>query len=61
MFNKQPGIFTSYKMEQDPFNGKVHYTSEDGEKAIAYESKRGEWNIQSAEERWKFVLRSLDI
>ena len=51
MYNKQPGIFTSYKIEQDPFNGKVHYTSEDGEKAIAYESKRGEWNIQSAEER----------
>ena len=60
MYNKQPGIFTSYKIEKDLFNGKVHYTSEVGEKAIAFESKRREWNIQSAEERQEFGLRSFD-
>ena len=51
MYKVKSGIFTSYKIERDFLNGKVHYTSENGEEAIAFESKRGEWNIQSAKER----------
>ena len=47
----RPDIFKIYLIEPDLVNGKVHYTSQDGTKAIAFESSLGEWNIQTAESR----------
>ena len=47
----QPSIFTTYAIEGDPLNERVHYTSLDKVKAVAYDNVRGEWNIQAAEKR----------
>ena len=41
--------FLTYMIESDSFNGKVHYTSRNGAKAIAYDG--GDWNIQTASKR----------
>ena len=41
----QSVLFTTYRIEEDLLNGRVHYTSKDGKKAIAYAT--GRWRIQS--------------
>ena len=52
--NAHPDIFTTYTLEPgDLINGKKHYTSQDGTKAIAYnEEYSGQWLIQAAEKRY---------
>ena len=45
----EKSIFTIYHIEENLLNGKVHYTSEDGKKAIAYSS--GKWRIQPVEDK----------
>ena len=47
----QSHLYQTYTIEPDLLNGKVHYTSKDGEEAIAYDGSRSEWNIQSASKR----------
>ena len=47
----QPNIFTNYTIEADLVNGRVHYTSHDGTKAIAYHEDHGQWYIQPADRR----------
>ena len=47
--NAQSNVFTIYTIESDLLNGKHHYTSRNGAKALAYDS--GDWNLQSAEKR----------
>ena len=47
--DKQSYIFTTYMIESDSLNGKVHYTSRNGAKVIAYDG--GDWNIQSSSQR----------
>ena len=46
----QSQIFTTYRIEKDLLNGRVHYTSGDGTKALAYGG--GSWRIQSVEKRY---------
>ena len=45
----KPSTFTTYTMESDLVNGKVHYTSSSGDKAITYVGSM--WRIQSAANR----------
>ena len=47
----QPNIFTNYTIETGLVNGRVHYTSHDGTKAIAYQEDKGQWLIQPVERR----------
>ena len=52
--NAQSNAFTVYTIESDSLNGKVHYTSRNGVKAVAYDDAGdGDWNIQSADKRWQ--------
>ena len=51
--NAQSNAFTVYTVESDSLNGKVHYTSRNGAKAVAYDTA-GDWNIQSADKRWQY-------
>ena len=44
------GIFTTYTIEPDLMNGRVHYTSLDGTKAIAF-GGNGVWYIQPVANR----------
>ena len=44
-----PSIFTTYARESDLVNGKVHYTSSGGDRAISYVGSK--WLIQSAANR----------
>ena len=44
------GIFTTYTIEGNLVNGRVHYTSTDGTKAIAFDPN-GNWNIQPVASR----------
>ena len=48
----QTPIFTTYNIEADLINGKVHYTSLNEDKAIAYDNAFDDWNIQAAEKRY---------
>ena len=45
----QSGIFTTYTIEPDLMNGRVHYTSLDGTKAIAFGTYN--WHIQHVAHR----------
>ena len=45
----QQNIFKTYTLEADLLNGKVHYTSKDGDRALAYDGSS--WNIQDASKR----------
>ena len=47
-----PNIFTTYQIEENPFNGRVHYTSVDGKRAIAYSETWGQWLIQGVKIRY---------
>ena len=53
-----PDIFTSYTIESYLLNGKVHYTSGDGTKAISYLIGDGAWGIQDAWKRYIFTIIS---
>ena len=53
--DKHPYIFTTYHIEDNFLNGRVHYTSKDGTNAIAYNNERGDWNIQPAGDRYDFT------
>ena len=45
-------IFTNYSVEDDLVNGRVHYISRDGSKAIAYHKDHGgQWFIQPADDK----------
>ena len=44
-----PSVFTTYTMENDLVNGKGHYTSSGGDRAITYVGSK--WLIQSAANR----------
>ena len=46
-----PQIFTSYAIEPDKINGRVHYTSKDGKYALAYNEKTFLWMIQTVQHR----------
>ena len=50
----QSNIFTTYHIEENPLNGRVHYTSVDGKIAIAYKAygNFGYWIIQSVAFRY---------
>ena len=48
----QSHIFTTYHIEENPLNGRVHYTSVDGEKVIAYNNELGHWFIQPVASRY---------
>lgn len=50
----QQNIFKTYTLEADLLNGKVHYTSKDGDRAIAYDGSS--WNIQDASKRCRYKL-----
>ena len=43
--------FTTYTVEHTLVNGHVHYTSQDGSKAIAFDNKRKNWKIQPVSDR----------
>ena len=45
----RPNIFKTYTIENDLLNGKVHYTSKDGDHAIAYVGSS--WLAQRAVKR----------
>ena len=45
-------LFTTYYIEEDNLNGRVHYTSKDGKGAVAYNNEFGSWVIQPAEYRY---------
>ena len=47
----QSQIFTTYSMEPNTLNGHRHYTSQDGLRAIAFNTDHNEWKIQPAELR----------
>ena len=48
----QPNIFTTYMMEPDILNTRVHYTSQDGKYALTYITEpHGQWYLQSADKR----------
>ena len=49
-----PSIYTTYTIEDDLLNGKVHYTSTDRAMAIAYFGSS--WLIQDATKRWWLLL-----
>ena len=40
-----PEYFTTYTLEASLSNGKAHYTSQDGTRAIAY-GEYGNWELQ---------------
>ena len=44
--SSQPQIFTSYTKESGFVNGHSHYTSLDGNSAIAFNTDHNEWKIQ---------------
>ena len=46
----QSHIFTTYHIEEYPLDGRVHYTSMDGRKAIAYSN--GRWRIRGVKIRY---------
>ena len=50
-YGAQSKIFTTYRIEPNLVNGKVHYTSVDLKHAIAYNDKKGQWVIQSVKDR----------
>ena len=54
--NAQSIGFTVFTIESDLLNGKIHYTSRKGDKAVAYDDS-GDWNIQSASKRWVIQLK----
>ena len=41
----QPEYFTTYAIEQSLTNGRAHFTSQDGTRAIAY-GEYGNWELQ---------------
>ena len=41
-----PGIFKNYKIEPDLVNGRLHYTSQDGKFAVAFNNVKNQWVIQ---------------
>ena len=41
-----PDFFTAYRMEEDKFNGKPHYTTADGRYALSYASDCDYWLLQ---------------
>ena len=45
-------IFTTYRIENNLLNGRVHYTSIDGTQAIAYNNDEGIWCIQPVGNRY---------
>ena len=53
-YERHSYIFTSYEIEEGKINGRNHYTSEDGQSAIAYICNT--WNIQSDQSRCKFPM-----
>lgn len=53
------GIYTSYVIEKGMINGRNHYTSEDGTRAITYTSCSNKWYIQSDQDR--YVVRSKNL
>ena len=50
-FDTYSSIFTTYTLESNLVNGKGHYTSKDGTKAIAYIEEKGILIIQKEERR----------
>ena len=52
-----PHIFTTYTIEDDLLNGKVHYTSMDGTQAIAYNNDERIWCIQPVGSRYWIALK----
>ena len=48
----QSKIFTTYQIEENPLNGRVHYTSIDGKRAIAWNNEDKAWHIGHAESRY---------
>ena len=48
---RQRGIFDTYTLEQDLVNGHKHYTSQDGTRALAYNTNDNEWKLQATEKR----------
>ena len=50
--NAQSDVFTVYTIESCSLNERVHYTSRNGDKAVAFDDT-GDWNIQSAAKRYQ--------
>ena len=48
---RNPEMFTAYKIESDLVNGHSHYTSKDGTMTIAFNTDDNEWKIQPVEHR----------
>ena len=44
--SSQAGIYTTYTIEPDLVNFRSHYTSQDGNKVIAFNMDHNEWKIQ---------------
>ena len=55
--DRHSSMFTNYHIERSFLNGKVHYTSEDGTRAISYFNNK--WHIQRVEDRYWFPLITL--
>ena len=58
--NAQPKIFTTYQIEKNLLTAgnsyqSIHYTSQDGTKAITYGN--GKWRIQSAQMRYRITVK----
>ena len=51
VLNAYPKIFTTYKIETNLLNGRVHYTSQDGKLALAFNAAHKQWYIQDADIR----------
>ena len=51
VYRRYPYIFTTFDIESGYVNGKVHYTSHDGNYALAYCIVGGGWVIQKSSVR----------
>ena len=51
VFNAHPMIFTTYLIEDGTINGRVHYTSQDGKRAISYCHQNRKWVMLASQDR----------
>ena len=50
-YERYSDIFTTYKIDEGTINARVHYTSQDGTRAISYCQELGRWFMTSSNDR----------
>jgi len=57
----QAGIYTTYTIEPDLLNFRSHYTSQDGNKVIAFNMDHNEWKIQPLANRGTTIAYAANL